>query len=898
MAKIIDAIIQLRDNFSAQMEKVENSIVKVQRQAQRLAKDIQKQAKTIQGFGETMTKYVTLPVIGGLTMATKWSLDFSDAMAKVATIADTTAVPIEKLRQGIINLSNATGMSVTDLAEAEYQAISAGVSTAESIQFLEAAVKAAKAGFSDMVTVVDGLTSVLNSYGLSAKEAARISNQMMIAQNLGKTTIDEMARSIGLVAPIASSAGLKTEELFTNLAVLTAQGLKTSEAITGLKQAISNVINPSDQAKKAADALSIQFSASAIKSKGWLNFLLDVRKALERAAPEYMQAVDRQAKLKAQIEALQKHSKGHKEELQRLREEYKKVSNQVKALEDASRGQIEGFATMFGSVEALNAVLALTSEAGIKMYTNAMKQMNTQTDVVDEALRKLQTPGEQLRKSLNRLKNEAIQFGDMLAPAVSQVADMINKVVKWFDSLTPKQKQTLLQLLMYAAAMGPVIKALGVVYGGVGKAVKGFSDFAKALKTTGTIFGALRSTILSPANLIFLAIVALAVVTYLVIRNWDKIKAKAQEVGKAFIAFKDSAIEKVKLAIETIRNKFIAFENFLKRHKGTIETIAKVLLVIFGPSLIKTGVQATIAGSKIAANYIGNLIKAGIQATISAAKTTATLIPSLIKTGAQAVVAGAKMTGSFIASLIKTGLQATRTAAIITGRLVLAMVRYALQGWQTIAVVLKTIVVWTAQRAIMLGTAVAMRIAAAAQWALNAAMRANPIGLVITLVAGLIIAFIALYRHSDRVRRMVNSLWTGLKTGAISAINVVISLLNKLIDALNKIHFKVPSWVPGFGGKEFGFNIPKIPMLAQGTNYFQGGPAIVGEKGPELVYLPRGSKVVDSKKTEKILSSKKNISVTINVEKMEVRSEADLKKFAELFVNMLEKEALNYGGAV
>lgn len=727
MAKVIDAIIQLRDNFTAKMEQVNNSITKFQKQAQRLGREIVKQGETIQNFGETMSKAITLPVVGALTVATKLSLDYSDAIAKVGTIADTTAVPLQKLKEQIIQLSNATGVSVTDLAEAEYQAISAGVNTADSIKFLEAAVKAAKAGFSDMVTVVDGLTSVLNSYGLSAKEAAKISNQMMIAQNLGKTTIDEMARSIGLVAPIASSAGLKTEELFTNLAVLTAQGLKTSEAVTGLKQAIQNVINPSDQAKKTAEALGIQFSASAIKSKGWLNFLLDVRKKLEQAMPQYTQAIDKQAKLKAQIETLQKHSKGHKEELQKLKAEYKNVSAQVKALEDASRGQIEAYATMFGSVEALNAVLALTSEQGVKMYNTSMRQMKTQTDVVDKALRQLQTPGEQLRKALNSLRNSAMQLGDILAPTVAQIAQEIKNLISWFNKLTPAQKQSLVHFMLIAATMGPVIKVLGTVYTGIGKIILAYSNFAKAVKTTGSILGA----IFTPANTIFLIIVAIAVAAFLIIKYWKPIKT-------FFINLWNG-----------IKQAFFSFLNVLKR-------IGPYILAIVAP-------------------VIG--------------------IPLLI-----------------------------------------------IKHWQPISKF-----------------------------------------------------FVNLW---NGIKKQTTSIWSSIVGSFKGFINLIIKGINFLIGSLNKIHFKVPSWVPGFGGKEFGFNIPKIPMLAKGTEYFSGGPAIVGERGPELVYLPRGSKVVDNKKTEKLLSSKKSINVTINVEKMEVRSEADLKKFAEMFVSMLEKEALNYGGAV
>jgi len=134
-------------------------------------------------------------------------------------------------------------------------------------------------------------------------------------------------------------------------------------------------------------------------------------------------------------------------------------------------------------------------------------------------------------------------------------------------------------------------------------------------------------------------------------------------------------------------------------------------------------------------------------------------------------------------------------------------------------------------------------------------------------------------------------------------VNGVIGLINMLIRAMNKLHWKIPDWVPFMGGKEFGFNIPEIPTLAKGTNYFPGGLAIVGELGPELVQMPRGSRVIPAAQTEQIInntSSRAN-SVTINVNKLAeqvvVREEADIDKIADAFVNKLQKVALNYGGA-
>ena len=66
---------------------------------------------------------------------------------------------------------------------------------------------------------------------------------------------------------------------------------------------------------------------------------------------------------------------------------------------------------------------------------------------------------------------------------------------------------------------------------------------------------------------------------------------------------------------------------------------------------------------------------------------------------------------------------------------------------------------------------------------------------------------------------------------------MLISGINLVIKGLNKIHLDVPDWVPGFGGKSFGINIPemkKIEYLAKGGELLSGN-AIVAEAGPELL---------------------------------------------------------------
>lgn len=184
-----------------------------------------------------------------------------------------------------------------------------------------------------------------------------------------------------------------------------------------------------------------------------------------------------------------------------------------------------------------------------------------------------------------------------------------------------------------------------------------------------------------------------------------------------------------------------------------------------------------------------------------------------------------------------------------------------------------------------------------AQYALNTAFKANPIGFVITLITSLIAAGILLYKNWDTVKAKAGELWTGLKetfasvgnffsgifksvkdaffkvwdsitAGFKGYMNIYIKIINFLINGLNKVHFKIPDFIPKIGGKEFGINIPNIPTFAKGGIATQ--PSIFGEAGTEMAIPlkrnnPRSQMLLE--KTDRIINGNKkggiNVYVTI-----------------------------------
>lgn len=136
----------------------------------------------------------------------------------------------------------------------------------------------------------------------------------------------------------------------------------------------------------------------------------------------------------------------------------------------------------------------------------------------------------------------------------------------------------------------------------------------------------------------------------------------------------------------------------------------------------------------------------------------------------------------------------------------------------------------------------------------------------------------------------VGSIFGTLESLVKTPLNAVINLVNKAIGAINKISVDLPSAV---GGGHIGFNIPTIPTLAKGTDYWQGGIVQISEKGGEIVDLPSGSRVYPHDKSVQMArqDGRKNYSITIAklADSIVVREETDIDKIAEVIVKRIEQ---------
>ena len=136
----------------------------------------------------------------------------------------------------------------------------------------------------------------------------------------------------------------------------------------------------------------------------------------------------------------------------------------------------------------------------------------------------------------------------------------------------------------------------------------------------------------------------------------------------------------------------------------------------------------------------------------------------------------------------------------------------------------------------------------AIQTVFNAVMAANPVVLLALAIAGLVIGLVIAYKKFDAFRNIVDAVFSAIKTGIKGGMDAITSYLIFVMgvykaifngiatlwnNTIGKLSFEFPKWVPGLGGK--GFEVPNIPMLAEGGIVTSAQLAVIGEKGPEAV---------------------------------------------------------------
>jgi TP901 family phage tail tape measure protein len=202
---------------------------------------------------------------------------FNVALAETSTLIAGTPQEIEQLSAAARDLGKAYGTDATSQVQAFYQAISAGAgSIAEANTTLDAANRLAIGGATDVTTAVGILSGVINSYGKEAISATEVSDALFVGMKAGVTTVAELSANLGGVIPTAKALGISFDEVVAATSALTKNNLSTSAAVTSLNAALVGVVKPTKEASELAETLGINFTAAGLQAKGLGGFLAEV----------------------------------------------------------------------------------------------------------------------------------------------------------------------------------------------------------------------------------------------------------------------------------------------------------------------------------------------------------------------------------------------------------------------------------------------------------------------------------------------------------------------------------------------------------------------------------------------------------------------------------------------
>lgn len=441
---------------------------------------LQNVGEKITGVGKALVPISAATAAGGVAIG-KMASNFEDAMAKVSTIADESEMSLEDMEKAIMELSNQTGISSTEIANNVYDAISAGQKTGDAVNFVSNATSLARAGFAESGDALDLLTTIMNAYGLEAEDVTRVSDVLINTQNLGKTTVAQLASAMGKAIPTAKANGVSIENLSSAYAVMTSNGIATAETTTYLNSMLNEL-------GKQGTTVATAFAAGTehIKEGG-----LTMKEAMDMGwgLTDVLSILDEQA---------------------------------------AESGT--SIANMFSSAEAGKAANVLWDNAA--KLNEVVGQMGEAAGATDEALGKLDTTSYKVEKSVNQLRNTGIELGqtllEELAPHLDKISEMIGIATQKFSGLDDSTKSMIITIGLIVAAAAPVLMIIGNITSGIGSLMVMLSKVGPLVTGVGNTFSSVFSFI--AANPIVLLIAAIVALVALIAAKGDEAQAILQKV--------------------------------------------------------------------------------------------------------------------------------------------------------------------------------------------------------------------------------------------------------------------------------------------------------------------------------------------------------------------------------
>ena len=837
------------DNLEEANGRLQRSYDKLKTSQQALQQINEKQqqvnASISQTKGQLMGTIGTITAVAAAVYAgpVQSAQAYETAMAKVATIADTSAVPLDAMSQQIVALSNQTGIAATAIADDVYNAISAGQSTADAVNFVTNSTKLAKAGFAESSQTLDVLTTILNAYGMSADKVGAVSDMLIQTQNKGKVTVGELSSVMGKVIPTANSNGVALEQLTASYAIMTSKGIAAAETTTYL----NSMMNELGKSGSKTDKLLRSATGSSFKE---------------------------------------------------LMASGKSLGEVLQIVQDEAGKSGLSLADMFGSAEAGKAAVTLLSN-GVDGFNSSVQDMVNSVGATQSAFETMdQTTEAKMQKAKNSITNLGIVLGQNLLPIVGNLADKVASLVtkvSEFAQENPKAVQTVLKLV--AGLAGLKVAGLGTKLGfleakkGVLGIMGAFEKF-KALKAAESLGGVATKAggIAVKLGPIVAVAAAIGAAIYYVANNLEDVRAKIQQTfGDEGLKIFDQIWASITMVGDAFKTAFAGvstevfstLQQILPTIISTLQTAATSIL----PVLVQLITQlAPLLAQFVSAilPVLGQLITAIIQIAGQLITAVLPIIIELLNTLLPVVMQIIQAVLPIIIELLNTLLPVIMQIIQAILPVIIELLNQILPIIQLLVSSILPVLVQVINALLPLFQTIISAILPVLTTLINAlvpviqvlaSVLSSVLGGALTTITNIVKSVMTVFQGLiDFITGVFtgnwSQAWNGIKSifsGAVSGLGeiikaplrAVVSVVNGVISGLNKL--KVPDWVPGIGGK--GINIPLIPGFAKGT-LSTPDTFIAGEKGPELITNAPGRKVFTADQTRNILAAQNTAATT------------------------------------
>lgn len=443
--------------------------------------------------GSSLTKYVTTPLVGIGTTAVTVAAGFESAMSQVQAVSGASGEGFEALKDKALEMGAKTKFSASEAAEAMNYMAMAGWKTEDMLAGIEGIMNLAAASGENLATTSDIVTDALTAFGLTAADAGGFADILAAASANANTNVSMLGESFKYVAPVAGALKYSAEDTAIALGLMANAGIKGSQGGTALRGSLTRLIKPSKEAAGVMKAYGI----SLTNTDGSMKSLGDV--------------------------------------MGMLREK-------MGGLSEAQQTQVA--ATLFGQ-EAMSGMLAIinASEEDYAKLTEAIygskDAAQTMADTMQDNL------GGQITILKSTLEGLLISIGNILLPLVKNVVAAVQEVATWLNNLSESQKETVVQVAGFVAALGPLLLILGKIvssFGGIVTSIQGASGAFGLLKTVMAGVTGGFGPIIAMIAAVVAAIIALKVV-------WDTnfmgIQEKTAEMAEALQGIWDAILNGV-----------------------------------------------------------------------------------------------------------------------------------------------------------------------------------------------------------------------------------------------------------------------------------------------------------------------------------------------------------------